>query len=61
MSDHEKYDGSFLQQFHATVDLVARMSLVRASSSTTLSWEMTRLLALVIFEGVEIGGPAREN
>jgi hypothetical protein len=33
------------------------MSRIRATSTTDLSWEMTRLLTLVIFEDYAIGGP----
>ena len=39
------------------VDRVENMEKVRASSSIPLSWEMTRLLTAVIFEGRDIGGP----
>lgn len=44
------------------VDRAENMAKVRASLTvgSILSWEMIRLLATVIFEGYEIGGPARE-
>lgn len=57
MSFSDKFNGDFLQQFHSIVDLVLQMDQVRASSSKTLSPEMTRLLVLVIFDGYQIGGP----
>ena len=44
--------------FFASVDLAYNMEKVRASSPTKLSPEMTRLLALVIFDGYELF-PAR--
>lgn len=38
-----------MTEYHAMVDRAEDMEKVRASSPTKLSWEMTRLLALVMF------------